>query len=387
MKLLVIGGTGILSTAVVDEAVLQGMEVTMINRGSRKNLINDKAELIVGDVRNSPETIKEKLRGRHFDTVIDFLVWTKTQLQLSLSLFSDVADQYIFISSAQAYNTSIKGILTEESEMCQPLWKYSVDKCDAENYLIEFCKKNNVNYTIVRPGVNYGATRVPYGMFPAIGKHWTFVERIKAGKYIPTWNNGQNRLNLTRVEDLATGTLGLVGNKNAYNEDFNVVGDNVYSWMEVLQVMGNIIGKEVKTIDLPVDYYASELEGDEKEGLLGGRSQDLICSNDKLKSVYPSFTTKYNLEEGLRMTLDAYRNNKYFDGIDYNYEGVIDRIINKYRGKQNKNIEKQTFVQYSLDGLDSAKYSFIFYFMGYYCNYSFMKIVRKVVGAIAARLK
>lgn len=341
MKLLIIGGTGILSSAVVDEAINKSIEVTMINRGHNKRYVNPKAELIVGDTRNDVDKIKSKLKNCHFDTVIDFIIWTKEQLKLSLSLFSNIADQYIFISSAQAYDTSVNEVLTEKSRMCQPLWKYSINKYEAEQFLIKYCQENHINYTIIRPGVNYGSTRIPYGMFPAIGKHWTFIERIKAGKLIPTWNRGMNKLNLTRVEDFAQGTIGLVGNIKAYNEAFNVVGDNVYSWMEVLITLGKIIGKEVKTIDLPVDYYASELSRDEKEELVGGRANNLVCSNEKLKTVFPKFHTKFDLETGLRMTLQAYIDNNYFQGIDYAYEGKMDRIINKYIGNS---LQKQKFI-------------------------------------------
>ena len=218
MKLLIIGGTGILSTAVVSEAIEQGIDVTVINRGKNKRFNNPKAETIIADVRNNPAEVEKLLAGRYFDAVIDFIIWTEEQLKLSLSLFSKLASQYIFISSAQAYNTSIKGVLNEDSEMCQPLWKYSINKHKAEEFLRHYSKKNGINYTIIRPGVNYGSTRIPYGLFPAIGSHWTFVERIKAGKYIPTWNGGNNRLNLTRVEDFAFGLVGLVGNPAAYNE-------------------------------------------------------------------------------------------------------------------------------------------------------------------------
>lgn len=380
MNLLIIGGTGILSTAVVTEAINKGIDVTMINRGYNKKFINPRAELIIGDVRNNPSEIKDKLKNRHFDAIIDFIVWTKEHLELSLSLFSKISDQYVFISSAQAYNTSVKGILTEESEKCQPLWNYSVNKCKAEEFLKKYCAEHNVNYTIIRPGVNYGPTRIPYGMFPAIGYHWTLVERIKAGKIIPTWNYGVNKLNLTRVEDLAQGTIGLIGNIKAYNEDFNVVGDYVYNWQDVLTALGDILKVEVKTLDLPVDYYASELTGDEKEGLLGGRSKDLVCSNEKLKNVFPGFSTKYDLKTGLRMTLQAYVDNNYFQGFDYVYEGKTDRIINKYIKKTKIPCVKQKFINYAVG--DNTILNWINYKEAYFAKSGlkyFFKVIKKII--------
>ena len=105
MKVLIIGGTGILSTAVVDECVARGFEVTMVNRGRRVEFINKGAKLIKCDFKNKSE-IEICLKGMHFDTAIDFLIWNKEHLSYSLSVLGKLADQYIFISSAQAYNTN-----------------------------------------------------------------------------------------------------------------------------------------------------------------------------------------------------------------------------------------------------------------------------------------
>lgn len=367
MKLLVLGGTGILSTAVVNEALNLGFEVTMINRGNNRNLINPLAKLIKGDIRNNPEGIRDSLLGERFDAVIDFLIWNIEQLKLSLSLFSDIASQYIFISSAQAYNTSINGLLTEESELVQPLWKYSVNKVKSEQYLMNFCKEKPLKYTIIRPGVTYGDTRIPYGMYPKMGMHWTIVERIKAGKPIVTWNNGNNRLNLTRSEDFAKGAVGLVGNSLAFNQIFNVVGDNIYSWKEVLLTLGRIINKEVIMLDVPVDFYAKYLYGDKKEMLIGGRATDLICSNMKLKQAVPSFKTNYSLEEGLQKTIEAYKYNNYFKGIDYEYDALLDRITHDYIKLKPQNMSINIgFIPYMNTNLKERIISAKQYYFTYY---------------------
>ena len=371
MKVLIIGGTGILSTAVVDECVARGYEVTMVNRGSRVEFINKGAKLIKCDFKNKAE-VESLLRGKHFDTAIDFLIWNKEHLSYSLSVIGHIADQYIYISSAQAYNTSNKGILTESSELIQPLWGYSVNKVMSEEFLKEYSKREDINYTIVRPGVNYGSTRIPYGMFPNLGQHWTFVERIKAGKPIITWNQGQNKLNLTRVEDFAAGMVRLIGNPKAYNEIFNVVGDNVYTWKDVLSVLGGILGCDVKTIDLPTDFYANELDGDERESLLGGRACDLVCSNEKMKRLNPEFKTKYSIEEGIRMTLKFYQDNNYYHGIDYVWDGECDRIINKYT-----NSKKYKFTLYN--GTSSVRAAKVDYYTGYYKTIFLKKAITRLL--------
>lgn len=332
MKILIIGGTGILSTAVVDRCVSRGDEVTMINRGSRVSVINPQARLVKCDVRDKArlKAVRESLQKESFDVVIDFLVYTVEELRRSLDTFASLAKQYVFISSAQVYDTSIKGVLTEDSPKPQPLWAYSVNKLKCEEHLIDYCTRNHVTYTIIRPAVNYDGTRIPYGIFPPMGYHWTLVERIRHGKPIITWNGGQNRLNLTRVEDFAEALVGLLGNSQTYNEAFNVAGDRVYSWMEVLNVLGDIIGKKPVTIDLPVQFYAHELPDYQREELIGGRANDMVCSIEKLRRVVPDFKPRYDLREGVEMTLDYYRSHGFLHGIDYRFDGDTDRIILKY---------------------------------------------------------
>lgn len=345
MKVLIIGGSGILSSAVVDGCLDKGYEVTMMNRGSNSAYINPKARLIVCDARNA-EQVHEKTSGVHFDVVVDFIVYKLEQLETSLSLFGNIADQYVFISSAQVYNTNLTKVLEETDETPQPLWSYSVNKDICEKYLRTYCQERHINYTIIRPGVNYDNRRIPYGMYPEIGKHWTMVARILSGKPIITWNKGRNRLNLTRVEDFAKGVVGILGNKKAYNESFNVCGDYVYSWQQVLNVLGENIEKPVTTIDVPLEDYAKELKPGDREMLLGGRACDLVCSNEKLKSIVPDYRSEIDLKEGISKTIEWYRANNYYQGFDYRWDAEQDRIIKKIGNKK----YKRGYVAYSTEG-------------------------------------
>ena len=220
-------------------------------------------------------------------------------------------------------------------------------------------------------------------MYPIIGKHWTFVSRIKAGKPIITWNNGNNRLNLTRVEDFAKGMVGLIGNPKAYNEIFNIVGDYDYSWMDVIKTLGEIINQEIRVIDIPVCFYANELNGDNRESLLGGRAKNLVCSNEKLKSVVPGYKTRYTLKEGLKLTLDFYKDHDYYNGFDYVWDAECDRIINKYLLKNEMPKDKSLhFVDYDSSGIDIARRNKTIYYLNYYrdnfCYKLFWMIRNKV---------
>lgn len=387
MNILIVGGTGILSTAVVHSCISHGHSVTMVNRGNKTEIIHPKAIFVKCDVRNEDQLkeVQTTLAKENFDVVVDFLVFTESELKLSLKYFSPLAKQYVFISSAQVYNTSIPGILTEDAPKPQKLWSYSINKLACEEYLENYCLTHQIAYTIIRPAVNYGGTRIPYGIFPPMGYHWTLVERIKHGKPIVTWNNGHNKLNLTRVEDFAEAMIGLLGNPKAYHEAFNVAGDRIYTWIDVLNVLGELVGKKPITIDLPVQFYAKELPNYQQGELIGGRANDMVCSIEKLKKIVPWFEPKYDLQEGIRMTLDYYMSHGYLGGIDYSFDGNQDRIIRKFCKQKHINCSwKLTFVDYFSKGNDADRKAYYRSFNKDKIHIRIIKLfkssVRKLIG-------
>lgn len=351
MNLLIIGGTGVLSSAVTAEALRKGIEVTMINRGKRR--IPKGVELIKAD-KDDLQTIAKTLDGRNFDAVMDYLCFTDAQTEKSARFYMKYTKQYFYISSCAVYDTaSLNGQMAdEESKKVLSVWKYSVDKWASEQKIESLFKGNDVNYTIIRPCVTYGDTRIPYGISPTYGYHWTLCARILAGKPIITWNEGMNRCNMTRVEDFAVGVVGLIGNSKAYGEAFNVCGDEAPTFREVLDVLSEYLHKEVITVDVTSEFYAQELPSRAGE-ILGGRSIDTINSNAKLKAAVPEFKQTYTLKEGIIKTLDAYKHQAYQRGIDWRFDAETDRVIKKWC-KINKIHEKKYKLQF-VDYLKSAK--------------------------------
>jgi nucleoside-diphosphate-sugar epimerase len=324
IKLLLIGGTGVLSSAVVNEALSKQIDVTIVNRGKKKNVIPDNVHLIKADYRDR-ELMHSKLAGLHFDTVIDFICYNKKQIAYSIDLLHDVADQYIFISTTCVYDTREPGIKDEESQKVLPDWDYSVNKWECECYLKEQAEKLGFNYSIVRPCVTYDDTRIPYGVMPYYGYHWTFCARILNGKPVLRWGGGTTRWNMMRVEDFAIGVVGIVGNKKAYGEAFNLSGDTPYSWNAVLSVLAKELGKDPVVFDITTKEYQASYP--DRKGEIAGRSLDAIVSNNKIKQYVPDYKTTYTLESGLKKTIESYRKNNYQLGIDWKFDAATDRII------------------------------------------------------------
>ena len=349
-NILLIGGTGVLSTAVTKESLQKGIKVTMINRGNNRKKIPEQAELIVSD-KNNTEYIRKKLEGRHFDAVIDFLCFNDKELENSFNLYSSFTDQYFFISTAGVYNNCISGPCDEDHPKVQPLWPYSINKWKSEEKLVLLASKANVKYTIIRPMVTYDDTRIPYGIAPFYGFHWTFVSRILNNKPIISWNNGENRCNMMRVEDFAIGVVGLIGNEKAYNEAFNICGDETPSYKEVMDTVGRIVNHPVIYVDIDSRFYAEKYP-ERKGELLGGRAIDSIIDNSKIKAVVPEFRQNILLEEGIRKTIDAYISKKYQKGIDWNFDADTDRVISQWC--KHKGINAKEYNLHFLDYLSNA---------------------------------
>lgn len=332
MNVLIIGGTGVLSSAVTAEALRQGIAVTMINRGKRR--IPDGVELIKSD-KDDLGNIAKQLEGRTFDAVMDYLCYTDSQTEKSVKFYKKYTKQYFYISSCAVYNTELLAgkMADEDSPKVLPIWKYSVDKWASEEKLTRLLKNSDVNYTIIRPCVTYGDTRIPYGIMPQYGYHWTLCARIMAGKPVISWNGGNNRCNMTRVEDFAVGVIGLIGNPKAYKEAFNVCGDETPSFMEVLDIVGEFLNKDVVTVNVDSEFYAKEDPSRSGE-ILGGRSIDTLNSNKKLCEVAPSFKTFIGIKEGVTKTLESYKQNDFEDGIDWRFDADSDRIIKKWCKKK-----------------------------------------------------
>ena len=384
MNVLIVGGTGVISTAVVNEAVAQGIEVTCITRGNNHgNKENPKVKYIHFNIRNR-EVAEKKLNGYKFDVVVDFICYNVDQVLYSLNLFHNKCTQYVFISTDSVYRIQNDGHYDENCPQPNPEWDYSYQKAACEELVRNFCKQHNLIYTIVRPSITYGNTRIPYGLMPSYGYHYTLIERIKRGKPIVTWNKGKNFQTVMRVEDFANGMIGLWGNPKAYNNDFGICGE-VVTWEQILCSIEEKVGIKAVKIDLPVSVIIKELPSRKGEFLID-RSKDHIVSNLKLKNAVPSFQIKYNLIKGISTTIDFYKSNGRLLGIDYRFDGQMDRLIHAvlsdYNGK---------FVNYDSNHTISH---YLQYIMGRYENNIFIVIthfsikkIHKIFVSIAKLIK
>lgn len=327
-SILIVGGTGCISSAIVEETLHIGIETTVINRGKHKSRIPFGVKTIIADKKDYT-TIEKAISNKRYTAIVDFLCYNGNDLKRSFQFYSKYANQYIFISSAQVYNYRKVTVSKEDSIKVDDRWAYSIDKWNAENELRRLAPLTKCNYTIIRPSITYGDTRIPYGITPPYGQHGTIIQRILHSKPIIRWNYGNNKCNMMRVEDFARAFVKLIGNTKAYNEEFNICSENIYSYNDVLNELSKKLGRNIKIVDITTEEYAN-IVSERKGEIIAGRGTDCISSFAKFKSLFPDFKEEFNLEKGIAKTVDAYYNQNWMDGINWEFDGECDRIAQKH---------------------------------------------------------
>lgn len=332
MKILFLGGTGRLSKDVARLALETGNEVYLLTRGSenRRRFVADEYNMLYADVRN-PDVCSEKIRGLYFDVVVDFLSYDVNNLINKLGILEKHYNQYVFISSATAYKPN-QGIIREaDAVLGNPDWKYANDKVLCECYLKEyFAGKGDIQYTIIRPYVTYGNTRVPYPIVPFNNfEEWSLVERIKQRKYIPVMDNNKMRTTVTHTRDFAKGLVGAFQNGLAYGQDFHITDDRTTTWEEILDVLGECLNINPNKLYMPMAFICEYLP-QYRELLQADKGNEWIFDNSKIKKAVPSFACTTGIESGLREMLEFYEQNPTLQVVNVEWETEIDSLCNAW---------------------------------------------------------
>lgn len=327
MKILIIGGTGILSTDFTNKTTSCDNEVYILNRGRNREFINNKAKLIVSDIRKETvEEIREKIKD-NFDVVVDFLTFDILQLKKVLKIIDNKFHQYVFISSATVYKKKNDAeVISEKTDVGNDKWSYAYNKYLCEQYL----KKLNINYTIIRPYVTYGDSRIPFPIIPD-GYHYTLIKRILENKPIVLYNDGSAICTITHTIDFAEILYKLLCNENAYRNIFNITSNCIQSWKTVYLTICNILDRNPNYISVDLDNinkYMPEFV----DLLVGDKGTDMVFDNSKVIKAIGGYTFTIDLETGLKRTIDFYLKNDFMKKIDYKWDGRVDYMIKKMTG-------------------------------------------------------
>lgn len=326
LRVLFIGGTGIISTACVAEALRQGHEVHLLHRGrEQRRAVPDGAIVHTGDIRDEA-SVRTALDGLDFDVVAEFLAFTPEHIQTDLRLFAGRTDQYIFISSASAYQTPPTHLpVTESTPLRNPFWEYSRNKIACEDVLVAAYRESGFPMTIVRPSHTYDATLLP------IDGGWTAVERMRAGKPVIVHGDGTSLWTLTHSTDFARGFVGLFGRTDAIGEAFHITGDEAPTWNQIYTALAHAAGvAEPDLVHVPSEAIAA-VDPEWGAGLLGDKAHSMVFDNSKIRRLVPDMRTTVPFSRGAREIVDWYDAHPESQHVDTHYEELVDFLVDRYR--------------------------------------------------------
>lgn len=327
MKVLFIGGTGLISTACTRLAAERGIDVAVMNRGNQADLPPGVTSL-VADMRDEA-AVARALDNEHFDVVVDWIAFTPEQVERDIALFRGRTGQYIFISSASAYQKPVSHyLITESTPLANPFWEYSRNKIACEERLLRANREEGFPITIVRPSFTYGDTQIPLAVnswqFP-----YTAIARMRAGKPLIVPGDGTSLWTMTHNTDFAKGFVGLLGHQQAIGHAFHITSDESLTWDQIYAATAAAAGTELKIVHIASDFLAA-CNPDFRGGLIGDKAASVVFDNTKIKRFVPDFCATTPFARGIEQTLAWFEADPARQQTDAATERQWDMLIDAY---------------------------------------------------------
>ncbi len=323
MKILFIGGTGIISSACSQLAIDRGLELYLLNRGLSSRPLPQGARVLNGDIRN-PQSAVSALGSLKFDVVVDWVAFTPEHIETDLRLFQDRTDQFVFISSASAYQTPPATLPVRESTLLDnPYWQYSRAKIACEDRLIHAYREQKFPITIVRPSHTYDRTLLP------MHGGWTVVDRMLRGEKVIVHGDGTSLWTLTHNTDFAKGLVGLLGNSHAIGDVFHITSDEWLTWNQIFEITAHASGTTAKMVHIPSDLI-NAYDPEWGDGLLGDKAHSFVLDNSKIKRLVPGFICTTPYSHGVHEIIEWYNQNPAARVVDQAFNQLCDRMLAAY---------------------------------------------------------
>ena len=325
LRVLFIGGSGIISAACSQLAAERGIKLSVLNRGATHlRPLPPEATVLHGDIRDHLAA-REALGDLEFDAVVDWVAFTPEHVQADIELFHGRTGQYVFISSASAYQTPPARVpVTESTPLRNPFWQYSRDKIAGEDLLVEAYRQTGFPATIVRPSHTYDRTSIPFD-----GK-WTALARMRAGKEVVVHGDGTSLWTLTHSADFARGFVPLLGHPRTIGDAFHITSDDVLTWNQIAEALAAAAGVTARLVHVPSDAIAAA-DAAWGAGLLGDKAHSMVFDNSKLRSVVPGYRAEIPFEQGAREIVAWHDADPARQQADARLDAVMDKLVAAYR--------------------------------------------------------
>ena len=332
MRVLFIGGTGVISTEVSKLAIKNKIDLWLLNRGNHNHRRPKKARSIIADINNINQ-IKEKLEGQMFDVIVQWISYTVEDVKRDYELFKGHTKQYIFISSASAYVKPIPELpVTEDTPLGNEFWEYSKNKQLCEEYL-NSVHSDDFNVTIVRPSHTYDDNKIVFQLKSR--KHpYTMIDKILNNEKVIMVDGGVTLWTLTYSKDFAYGFIDLLGNEKTYGETYHLTSDKVYTWERIYELICENLDRKPNAIHIPTDFVLKYFPSYGPE-LMGDKNHSLFFDNSKIKAVSPNYRSETDYGNIVKKALKRYIIDTSLKNVDFEFNEEYDKCISDFE-KENK---------------------------------------------------
>ncbi len=326
-KALFIGGTGTISTAITAQLASEGeWELTLLNRGTRSAEVPGNVRILKADI-NDEAAVEKLLEGTEWDCVCDFIGFVPEQVERDWRLFKGRTKQYMYISSASAYQKpATSPFITEGTPLVNPFWEYSRNKIACEGFLMEKHRSEGFPVTIIRPSHTYDDRSVPLGVHGDNGS-WQVLQRMLDGKPVIIHGDGTTQWTLTHNSDFAKGFIGLMGNPHALGNVFHITSDETLTWNQIYQTVADALGVALKAVHISSEFLSEVAPYDFRGGLIGDKACTVLFDNRRLKGAVPGFQATVRFEQGVRRTIANILAHPELQRADPAFDAWCDRVI------------------------------------------------------------
>lgn len=331
MKALLIGGTGTISMAISRQLLAEGWDLTLLNRGGRNQELPD-CKTICADIYDEAR-VNEAVKDMSFDVVADFIAFTPREVERDYRLFAGKTGQYIFISSASAYQKPLSDYrITESTPLCNPYWQYSRNKIACEESLMKMYREQGFPVTIVRPSHTYDERSVPLGLH-GNGGSWQVIKRMMEGKPVIIHGDGSSLWTLTHNRDFAKGFIGLMGNLHAIGEAVQITSDESLTWNQIYTCVADALGVKLNPFYVSTAFLCqcAKDKYDLTGSLLGDKANTVVFDNSKLKRLVPAFCASIRADQGIRQAVDYILAHPQYQKEDTEFDIWCDKVITSLR--------------------------------------------------------
>ena len=325
LRILFIGGNGIISSACSHLAVERGYDLTLLNRGTDTTRpAPGGVKSLIGDAQN-PASLRTAVGGRDYDVVVNFQSFLPRQAASDIELFTGRIGQYVHISSASAYQKPVSRLpITESTPLKNPWWQYSRDKIDTERVLSEAYQHTGFPVTVVRPSHTYDRTQIP------MEGGWTIVDRMRRGRKTVIHGDGTSLWTLTHSDDFAVALVGLLGNPASLGEVFHITSDEVLTWDSIATILAHMAGVEADIVHIASEEIARSIP-EWRSPLLGDKSHSVIFDNTKVKRLVPEYCASIPFWRGAREIIEWYDRNPLFQVVNADLDAKLEKLLESRR--------------------------------------------------------